>query len=59
MFLSHPSEGWKGAKRHVNADVIRENCFAPDGEKESVTFLCGPPAMVQMAALPALRVWET
>ena len=51
--LSHPSEDWKGLKGHVNKDVIRENAFEP-GEGSAV-FLCGPPAMIQKAALPALK----
>lgn len=55
--LSHPSEEWKGVKGHVNADIIKENGFEPDGGKTSVVFLCGPPAMIQKAALPALKDW--
>ncbi|TKA63268.1 hypothetical protein B0A55_10206 [Friedmanniomyces simplex] len=53
--LSHPSEKWKGIKGHVNADIIRSNLFPP-GEG-SACFLCGPPAMIQKAALPALKDW--
>lgn len=53
--LSHPSEEWKGKKGHVNAEVIREVGFQP-GEG-SVALLCGPPTMIQKAALPALRDW--
>jgi nitrate reductase (NAD(P)H) len=34
-----------------------ENVFTPDGGMESVVFLCGPPAMIQKAALPALKSW--
>ncbi|KAF2020451.1 hypothetical protein BU24DRAFT_382381 [Aaosphaeria arxii CBS 175.79] len=53
--LSHPNDDWKGAKGHVNADIVKESLFAP-GEGAGV-FLCGPPAMIQKAALPALRDW--
>lgn len=53
--LSHPSENWEGKKGHVNADVIKEVGYEPG--KGSVAFLCGPPAMIQKAALPALRDW--
>nr|OQO24577.1 hypothetical protein B0A51_09734 [Rachicladosporium sp. CCFEE 5018] len=53
--LSHPSDDWKGLKGHVSADIIRDKLFAP--EEGSVVFLCGPPAMIQKAALPALRDW--
>ena len=51
--LSHPSEDWKGLKGHVNADIIKSHLFEP-GEKAAV-FLCGPPAMIQKAAVPALK----
>jgi nitrate reductase (NAD(P)H) len=51
--LSHSGDGWKGLKGHVNADILKENLFEPN--EDSVVFLCGPPAMVQKAALPALR----
>lgn len=57
--LSHPSDEWKGLKGHVNEDIIKEHCFPPSGEGEeggeSAVFLCGPPAMIQKAALPALK----
>ncbi|KAH7066591.1 hypothetical protein BKA63DRAFT_495511 [Paraphoma chrysanthemicola] len=53
--LSHPSGEWKGNKGHVDADIIKEALFEP-GEKTGV-FLCGPPAMIQKAALPALKDW--
>jgi nitrate reductase (NAD(P)H) len=53
--LSHAGEDWKGEKGHVNAVIIRGNLFAP-GEGEGA-FICGPPAMIQKAALPALRDW--
>lgn len=56
--LSHPShddddDGWDGLKGHVNDEIIRQYCFAP--EKGAVAFLCGPPAMVQKAALPGVE----
>ncbi|KAK5109055.1 hypothetical protein LTR62_007603 [Meristemomyces frigidus] len=53
--LSHPSDDWKGLKGHVNSDIIKENLFPP--EDGSACFLCGPPAMIQKAALPALKDW--
>ncbi|KAK5716161.1 hypothetical protein LTR15_009987 [Elasticomyces elasticus] len=53
--LSHPSESWQGLKGHVNADVLRSNLFPP--AEGTACFLCGPPAMIQKAALPALRDW--
>lgn len=51
--LSHPSEKWTGLKGHVNEDIIKRNLFPPDDE--SAVFLCGPPGMIQKAALPALK----
>ncbi len=56
--LSHPSnqpKEWKGLKGHVNADIIKNNLFPP--AKDSGVFLCGPPAMIQKTALPALTLW--
>ncbi|KAE9968988.1 hypothetical protein EG328_007142 [Venturia inaequalis] len=53
--LSHPGDGWRGRKGHVDADLLKEVLFAP-GEGTG-TFLCGPPGMIQKAALPALRDW--
>lgn len=55
--LSHPDEDspWAGEKGHVNEDIIKKACFAP-GEGVA-TFLCGPPTMIQKAALPALLDW--
>lgn len=51
--LSHPGDDWNGMKGHVNTGVIKENLFPP--EEGSAVFLCGPPAMIQKAALPALK----
>lgn len=52
--LSHPQGDWNGLKGHVNAEVIKRYCFKPE-DNESVVLLCGPPAMVKKAALPALE----
>ena len=53
--LSHPeSEDWGGLKGHVNKAIIKQNCFAP-GEDGAAAFFCGPSAMIQKAALPALK----
>ncbi|KAL4941748.1 hypothetical protein BDV06DRAFT_175761 [Aspergillus oleicola] len=57
--LSHPSDEWKGLKGHVNEDIIKGHTFGPsdkEGEK-SVALLCGPPTMIQKAAVPALKDW--
>jgi nitrate reductase (NAD(P)H) len=54
--LSHPSEGWEGEKGHVNEEIIKKYGYGPEGGR-SVALLCGPPAMIQKAALPALSDW--
>lgn len=51
--LSHPGDGWEGKKGHVDASLLKEVLFEP-GEGTG-TFLCGPPGMIQKAALPALK----
>ncbi|KAB5513293.1 hypothetical protein GE09DRAFT_1267342 [Coniochaeta sp. 2T2.1] len=51
--LSHPSGEWTGHKGHLDAHLMKEVLFAP--ARDTVAFLCGPPAMVQKAALPALK----
>lgn len=51
--LSHPSEQWKGIKGHVNEEIIKTHCFPPS--EDSCALLCGPPTMIQKAALPALK----
>lgn len=51
--LDHPSDQWDGCRGHVNPEIIKGSLFKP--EKGSVVFLCGPPAMIEKAALPALR----
>lgn len=51
--LSHADDSWKGKTGHVNEDIIKESLFEPS--EKSAVFLCGPPAMIQKAALPALK----
>lgn len=56
--LSHPKDqdSWEdkgGLTGHVNSEVIKNSLFTP--EKDSVVFLCGPPGLIQKAALPALK----
>jgi nitrate reductase (NAD(P)H) len=53
--LSHPGNKWKGLKGHVNEDIIKEHAFEP--AEGNVALLCGPPTMIQKAALPALKEW--
>jgi hypothetical protein len=37
----------------VNEEIIKSSLFEP--AEENVVLLCGPPAMIQKAALPALK----
>ncbi|KAI8682135.1 Nitrate reductase [NADPH] [Fusarium keratoplasticum] len=53
--LSHAGDDWKGKTGLVNEDIIKESLFEPS--EGSAVFLCGPPAMIQKAALPALKDW--
>ncbi|KAF4456771.1 hypothetical protein F53441_1207 [Fusarium austroafricanum] len=53
--LSHAGDSWTGQTGFVNEDIIKESLFSPS--QKSVVFLCGPPAMIQKAALPALKDW--
>ncbi|KAF3491130.1 nitrate reductase [Arthroderma uncinatum] len=53
--LSNPSDDWQGPKGHVNEEIIRKHAFEPG--KKNVALLCGPPAMIQKAVLPALTNW--
>jgi nitrate reductase (NAD(P)H) len=53
--LSHANDSWKGKTGHVNEDIIKQSLFEPS--EKSAVFLCGPPAMIQKAALPALKDW--
>lgn len=53
--LSHPEneDKWNGRKGHVDEALIKKSLFEPS--KDNVVFLCGPPGMIQKAALPALK----
>ncbi|CAI7566087.1 unnamed protein product [Penicillium palitans] len=51
--LSNPNDNWRGEKGHVSKDILKKYAFGP--EKDNLVLLCGPPAMIQKAVLPALR----
>ncbi|KAL2193938.1 hypothetical protein P885DRAFT_44141 [Corynascus similis CBS 632.67] len=53
--LSRAAEGWKGERGRVNKELIEKVLFPP--EEGTVVFMCGPPGMIQKAALPALKDW--
>ncbi|GKT41145.1 nitrate reductase [NADH] 1 [Colletotrichum spaethianum] len=53
--LSHPDDGWDGRRGHVDEEILKESLFPPSGD--SVVFLCGPPTMIKVAVLPALKDW--
>jgi nitrate reductase (NAD(P)H) len=51
--LSEAGEDWEGKRGLVDADLLKKVLFPP-GEGSAV-FLCGPPGLVRMVALPALK----
>lgn len=51
--LSNPSDEWEGERGHVNRELLQKSVFGPG--QENVALLCGPPAMIQKAVLPALK----
>ena len=51
--LSDAGDGWQGERGLVNGEVLRRCLFPP--EEGNAVFLCGPPGLVQKAALPALK----
>ncbi|KAH6847775.1 hypothetical protein B0I37DRAFT_151208 [Chaetomium sp. MPI-CAGE-AT-0009] len=53
--LSHAGEEWDGERGLVDADLLKKVLFPP--AEGSVVFLCRPPGLVRMAALPALKEW--
>ncbi|EAQ83661.1 hypothetical protein CHGG_10065 [Chaetomium globosum CBS 148.51] len=53
--LSDAGEGWEGERGLVDADLLKKVLFPP--EEGSAVFLCGPPGLVRMVALPALKEW--
>ncbi|OKL61217.1 hypothetical protein UA08_03380 [Talaromyces atroroseus] len=54
--LSHPSSSdWAGLKGHITPDILRKHAFEPSDE--NAVLLCGPPAMIEKVALPALKDW--
>lgn len=53
--LTFPDENWKGYKGFVTEDIIKKHAFEP--ADKNVALLCGPPAMIQKAVLPALKDW--
>jgi len=54
--LSSPPEdkGWKHSKAHLDKDIIQQH-FYPAEDKDTATFLCGPPGLIEKAAVPALK----
>jgi len=51
--LNHHSDDWKGLSGFVTADIIKEHAFEP--AEGNAVFVCGPPAMIQKAVMPALK----
>ncbi|KOS23414.1 Nitrate reductase 1 [Escovopsis weberi] len=53
--LSKADESWTGLRGYVTEEIMKNSLFPP--ADDSIALLCGPPAMIQKAALPALRDW--
>lgn len=53
--LSNPSDEWKGERGFVNEDHLKNNIYPPT--KRNIALICGPPAMIHKAVLPALKDW--
>ncbi|KAF3014890.1 hypothetical protein E8E15_004993 [Penicillium rubens] len=51
--LSHPNDKWTEEKGHVTKEILQKYTFGP--EKGNLALLCGPPAMIKKAVLPALQ----
>ena len=51
--LSEADDTWQGLKGFVTREIFEKHLFEPS--ENSVVFLCGPPVMIQKAALPALK----
>ena len=54
--LSHASDKWDGLKGHIDEESIKKTLFPPSKD-ESLVLVCGPPGMIQKAAVPALEDW--
>lgn len=53
--LSKPKEEWRGEKGFVTKEILQRCVFEPS--ENNAALLCGPPAMIQKAVLPALKEW--
>ncbi|EEP77457.1 hypothetical protein UREG_02306 [Uncinocarpus reesii 1704] len=53
--LSHAGDDWKGERGFVTEDHLKKYCYPP--EKGNIALICGPPAMIAKAVLPALKDW--
>lgn len=53
--LAFPDENWKSYKGFVTEEIIKKHAFEP--APKNAALLCGPPAMIQKAVLPALKNW--
>lgn len=51
--LSHAGGDWDGLRGHVDDEKMKQTLFPPS--EDTVALLCGPPAMIQKAALPVLK----
>lgn len=53
--LSHANDSWKGERGFVTKEHLQKYCYPP--AKRNLAMICGPPAMMTKAVLPALKEW--
>eukprot|EP00965_Chrysotila_dentata_P050145 1661210-Pleurochrysis_carterae.AAC.2 len=51
--VDRPPAEWKYSSGFINEDMVRDHLPAPS--KETVTFMCGPPKMLEYACIPNLK----
>lgn len=51
--LSKADDKWTGERGFVTEDIIRKYAF--EASDKNVALLCGPPGLIQKAALPSLK----
>jgi len=54
--LSKPpkDKDWKYTTGHLDQDIMEEHLY-PASDDGTATFLCGPPGLIEKAAVPALK----
>ncbi|XP_077213361.1 nitrate reductase [NADH]-like [Tasmannia lanceolata] len=48
-------EGWRYSTGHITENILREHIPVPEGSRDTLALVCGPPLMIQSAVLPNLE----